>query len=610
MWAYILATTLGVLLGTSSSASANYNTNTNTNKTHSKTHYDVLNLNKDCSLKEIKRNYRKLALQYHPDKIQYRSSNTTQKFNNSIDDLKKIFLDIQDAYAVLSSATRRLQYDLLIAGFEYEDYTEPEVENRYMFPNRPYRFYASTSTYKILFTTKFSQSNIPDIKVDIKVTFNDVLNGLNGRIQNFHRKDLCYSCKGTGSKNGEIITCTYCNGLGQATHIFNNNSNKYKQMSNTSCALCNGRGFHIKTKCNICSGKGVIINENILTIHLNSGFDIEQNINVANAGHVNRDGRIGNVIANIKLELPMNWNIATATSTSEKLLVHTMKVPLNEIIHGFNTTFNTLYTSSSSSSSELEVEVLEIVQPDLYSFLNHNYNHNHNHKRNQEQQQQQEEVVQEGGEDIGSYILKLIQGFDKEFPNMGLLHGVKRGNLIAHIQCDFSQLNAKEIVELLVTNNIIKPFDNIFMKTTNNDRDDGDGDNKVNSNLIKDILRDYDLLLNHLISVRREYQVQDSTLFELLEMYSSAMIFVGNDLETELESENTSNNNNDGEDNDDDDDDDDDDDNENNEYDDSNNANNINNNTSSVNDKESGISSMKLDEFDFEVSPDDISFII
>ncbi len=272
-----------------------------------RTHYDVLRIPRDCTIKEIKKSYRKLALELHPDKVNNRRDGLPGNCS-SHEELKELFLRVQEAYAVLSSATQRLQYDLLLSGVEYVDYTEPEID-RYMPPGKTFRLYVKTPSYRMAFATVFPQLTIPAIAVEIKFTLSDTIKGVENHKHTFHRREICGACHGTGSKNGDVEICSFCSGVGQAPHLFHHKDGEFEQMTNTTCGMCDGLGFIPKERCDVCGGKGVVIGENSLFVSLPPGFSGDKTETVPKSGHVGRDSRIGDVALTIAIDLPDGWEI-------------------------------------------------------------------------------------------------------------------------------------------------------------------------------------------------------------------------------------------------------------------------------------------------------------
>ena len=440
-------------------------------------HYEVLHLSKNCTLYEIKRSFRKLALELHPDKVHKRSFHDKDKMNRQ-------FLEVQEAYAVLSSPTRRLQYDLLLTGVDYEDYTEPERDLN-MVPNRQFHFYLKTSKYRLAFATTFPPNSIPVIKVNIAISFAKTLVGVNNYKQPFHRREICDACKGTGGKNGDVEVCPFCNGIGQASHLFAHPSGSFDQMSYSGCAYCDGQGFIPKNKCDVCGGRGVVIGESVLNVNLKRGFRSGSTVHIKNAGHVTKDGRVGDVVATIKLVLPENWDISNTDGVDE--LVYDLKVPFAEILVGFR---KTLFTPDTT---EMFILQRDGIGKDTSVTTDHN-------------------AMKDGSMSIPTFPTKytiehLLYGFLEEFPNLGLVNeeNEKRGILKVRVIADFSTLSASETVELFLQ------LHNIEM-------------NEVFQN--EDIMREYEILLKHLLSIQNVTNKLkfDTSLRSLLDNYHKTIM--------------------------------------------------------------------------------------
>lgn len=184
--------------------------------------YEILNIEHYSTNEEIKKQYKQLALKYHPDKF---------------DGDESMFKKITNAYNILSNQDKKELYDLQLKKKSFSD-------TNYIFEE----------AFK-------SKKDI--IKIVIKLSLNDVLNGCTKKYE-YIEKVNCKNCDGTGIDNPKIntIKCIECNGRGV-----------HKDMSFLSCMKCNGKGIFIlnEKKCRQCSGLKVfyIKKEDIITIESN-----------------------------------------------------------------------------------------------------------------------------------------------------------------------------------------------------------------------------------------------------------------------------------------------------------------------------------------------------
>jgi molecular chaperone DnaJ len=193
--------------------------------------YDILGVSKSASQEEIKKAYKKLALQHHPDK----------------GGDEEVFKKISGAYSVLSDEQKKAEYDL---------------------GGRPVnRGGGGFSTAEDIFSQFFGGRRGQDpfsrgvkkgasLQYQMEMTLEEIYNGASKKIE-FYRDSMCNKCTGNGSLNGNSFnTCHLCRGSGRVIM-----SHGHFQIENI-CHICQGKGITISTECNSCSGTGT---EKILT---------------------------------------------------------------------------------------------------------------------------------------------------------------------------------------------------------------------------------------------------------------------------------------------------------------------------------------------------------
>jgi DnaJ-class molecular chaperone len=238
--------------------------------------YKILNLNLDASISDIKKSYRQLALEYHPDKI----FQLNPHLNDTEKSLKNdIFLKIQEAYEVLHDVERRLQYDLKLTGVQYDiiDHDDSEI-NPYM--SQPFHLFVKSNKpkFKFHFSANFEKPRIPDINVRLEVSLEHLLKGLEKK-HKFYRRVICSVCGGNGGLDGVCKSCDLCQGTGVAKLLYSHrnddincesktcdklkdtdqNGSKYdfEQMTETKCPSCKGKGCFSTGRCSNCNGVGI-----------------------------------------------------------------------------------------------------------------------------------------------------------------------------------------------------------------------------------------------------------------------------------------------------------------------------------------------------------------
>ncbi len=215
-------------------------------------YYKILGVSKNASTEEIKKEYRKLAMKWHPDK-------NPENRSQAEDEFKKI----NEAYSVLSDQEKRRIYDLYgtdgLKGQYGEHYEDEFISS----------LFEGFGFFENLFGG-FAQSNRrkgSDIQYNITIDFNDVVNGVKKEIE-YDREIPCPHCKGTRADSpDDILECPHCNGKGKIR-----NRQAFFVISQT-CPYCEGTGKTIAKMCKLCKGKGFQKQREKMTIEIEPGID-------------------------------------------------------------------------------------------------------------------------------------------------------------------------------------------------------------------------------------------------------------------------------------------------------------------------------------------------
>lgn len=240
-------------------------------------YYEVLGVSKTATDEELKKAYRKLAKQYHPD------ANLDNK-----EEAEKKFKEINEAYETLSNPQKRKMYDQFgpdgPAGFGGNG------AGAGGYYSSGFDGFSDFGDLGDIFSSFFGggfgsrgnrkSSNGPtkgaDLKYSMDITFEEAFLGVEKEI-NIIRNEICNTCNGTGAKNGTTVeTCNVCHGAGQVRQIQNT---ILGQMQTTrTCSNCNGTGKVIKEPCEECKGKGTIRKQAKIKVKIPAGIDNDQTI--------------------------------------------------------------------------------------------------------------------------------------------------------------------------------------------------------------------------------------------------------------------------------------------------------------------------------------------
>ena len=263
-------------------------------------YYEVLGVSKSATDDELKRAFRKLAKQYHPD------ANPDNK-----EEAEKKFKEINEAYETLSDPQKRKMYDQFgpdgpsgFGGGNAGGYYSAGFDGFSDFGDLGDIF---SSFFGGGFGGKSSRRNNngpvqgADIKSVIEITFEESFLGAEKEIV-ITRDETCTTCGGNGAKPGTVIDkCTTCNGTGQIRQIQNT---ILGQMQTTrTCGTCNGTGKVIKQPCDVCKGRGKIRKQAKIKIKIPAGIDDGQTIVLRGEGESGaRGGAKGDLYINIRVK--------------------------------------------------------------------------------------------------------------------------------------------------------------------------------------------------------------------------------------------------------------------------------------------------------------------
>lgn len=256
-----------------------------------KDYYEILGVSKNATDEEIKRAFRKLAKQYHPDVN--KEAGAEEKFK-----------EIGEAYAVLSDANKRRQYDQFghaafdnaSGGSGFQGFDMGDIDLSDILSDLFGGGFSSFSGFGSRNTKRASKGK--DIRVLVNLSFEEAVFGCEKDIK-LNLTSECASCKGKGGFNE--VTCRTCGGAGkvleQAQTIFG-----YMQTQKT-CPDCRGAGKSYEKICNECHGQGLVDKSKTLTVTIPEGVDEGFQLRLSGKGNSGINGGLnGDVFIEFKIK--------------------------------------------------------------------------------------------------------------------------------------------------------------------------------------------------------------------------------------------------------------------------------------------------------------------
>jgi len=250
-------------------------------------YYEVLGVSKTATDDELKKAYRRLAKQYHPD----------ANLNNK-EEAEKKFKEVNEAYEVLSDSQKRKMYDQFghegPAGFGGGN---PGGGGYYSYSSgfNGFEDFDLGDIFSSIFgggSRNSKRNNGPvrgaDLRYNMEISFEEAFLGIEKEIV-ITRDDNCSKCSGTGAKPGtRPETCKVCGGTGQIRQVQNT---ILGQMQTTkTCSHCHGTGNVIKDVCDNCKGKGTVRKQSTIKVKIPAGIDNEQSIVLRGEGEPGSKG--------------------------------------------------------------------------------------------------------------------------------------------------------------------------------------------------------------------------------------------------------------------------------------------------------------------------------
>ncbi|MEP7279854.1 MAG: molecular chaperone DnaJ [Bacteroidota bacterium] len=261
-------------------------------------YYEILGANKSSSADEIKKAYRKVAMQFHPDR------------NPGDKAAEEKFKEAAEAYEVLCDADKKAQYDRFghagmgngRGGFGGSMNTEDifsqfgDIFGDDLFGN----FFGGGRTSRGG-NGRSRGVKGSSLRIKVKLNYEEIANGATRNIK-VKKHVVCGTCNGTGAKDkSSVQTCGTCGGNGQVKRVTNTFLGQMQTV--TTCPTCNGEGTTITAKCGNCKGEGRIYGEEMVTLNIPAGVQEGMNLSLSGKGNAGeRGGAAGDLLVLIEEE--------------------------------------------------------------------------------------------------------------------------------------------------------------------------------------------------------------------------------------------------------------------------------------------------------------------
>ncbi len=255
-------------------------------------YYEVLGVAKNASADEIKKSYRKLAMQFHPDR------------NPGNKESEAKFKEATEAYEVLKDDQKRAAYDRY--GHQAQGQSGFGGQGSHGGGFEGFDFSDIFGGFSDIFgemggsrqsSKRSSSQRGSDVRYNLAISLEDAFKGVTEKIS-FAIPSSCETCKGTGAANNEKpVNCTGCQGTGKIR------AQQGFFIIERTCGSCNGSGQMIKNPCKTCRGEGRVNKEKTLAVKIPAGVEEGSRIRLSNEGEAgSRGGQAGDLYVFITIK--------------------------------------------------------------------------------------------------------------------------------------------------------------------------------------------------------------------------------------------------------------------------------------------------------------------
>ncbi|UAY52765.1 molecular chaperone DnaJ [Ferruginibacter albus] len=266
--------------------------------------YEILGVGKTASQDEIKKAYRKVAMQFHPDR------------NPGDKAAEEKFKEAAEAYEILSDADKRAQYDRFGhnafaqgnrggGGFNGGNMNMDDIFSQFgdIFGDEsPFgSFFGGGGGRRSSSGGRSRGTRGSNLRIKIKLNYEEMAKGVTKTVK-VKKYVVCNTCSGSGAKDkNSVTTCTTCGGSGQVRRVQNTFLGQMQTV--TTCPTCNGEGTTITNKCTTCKGEGRVYGEETVSIDIPAGVQEGMQLSINGKGNAGeRGGSNGDLIVLIEEE--------------------------------------------------------------------------------------------------------------------------------------------------------------------------------------------------------------------------------------------------------------------------------------------------------------------
>jgi molecular chaperone DnaJ len=264
--------------------------------------YEILGVSKSSSADEIKKAYRKVAMQFHPDR------------NPGDKAAEEKFKEAAEAYEILSDTDKKAKYDRHGhqafgpgtgggGGYGGGGMDMNDIFSQFgdVFGDDMFGGFFGGGQSRSRGGTKARGQRGSNLRIKLKMNYEEIANGVNKQVK-VKKHVLCTTCGGNGAKDSSSIqTCGTCKGSGQVRKVTNTFLGQMQTVN--TCPSCNGEGSTVTAKCTPCKGEGRVYGEETISIDIPAGVQDGMQLSMSGKGNAGeRGGSSGDLIIMIEEE--------------------------------------------------------------------------------------------------------------------------------------------------------------------------------------------------------------------------------------------------------------------------------------------------------------------